>query len=59
MRGLVKNRPFDVGLTARGLAPTVRVGVIAPAPEAPKLETYLARLNQSAQPTSKQEYVLP
>lgn len=59
MRGLVNNRPFDFGLTARGLAPTVRVGVIAPAPEAPKLETYLARLNQSAQPTSKQEYLLP
>ena len=59
MRGLLNNRPFDFGLTARGLAPTVRVGVIAPAPEAPKLETYLARLNQSAQPTSKQEYLLP
>lgn len=59
MRGLVNNRPFDFGLTARGLAPTVRVGVIAPAPEAPKLESYLARLNQSAQPTSKQEYLLP
>jgi hypothetical protein len=59
MRGLVDNRPYDFGLTARGLAPTVRVGVIAPAPEAPKLETYLARLNQSAQPNSKQEYLLP
>lgn len=59
MRGLVNNRPFDFALTARGLAPSVRVGVIAPAPEAPKLETYLARLNQSAQPTSKQEYLLP
>jgi SIR2-like domain len=59
MRGLVNNRPYDFGLTARGLAPTVRVGVIAPAPNAPKLETYLARLNQSAQPNSKQEYLLP
>lgn len=59
MRGLVENRPYDFSLTARGLAPTVRVGVIAPAPEAPKLETYLARLNQSAQPNSKQEYLLP
>jgi len=59
MRGLVENRPYDFSLTARGLAPTVRVGVIAPAPEASKLETYLARLNQSAQPNSKQEYLLP
>jgi hypothetical protein len=59
MRGLLENRPYDFSLTERGFAPAVRVGVIAPAPEAPQLATYLARLHQSVQPNSKEEYLLP
>lgn len=59
MRGLLDNRPYDFGLTERGFAPAVRVGVIAPAPEAPQLAAYLARLHQSVQPNSKEEYLLP
>ena len=59
VRGLVQNRPYDFSLTQGGFAPTVRVGIVAPAPEAPKLATYLARLHESVQPNSKQEYLLP
>lgn len=59
MRGLLENRPYDFSLTERGFAPTVRVGVIAPAPEAPRLATYLSRLHQPMQPNSKEEYLLP
>jgi hypothetical protein len=59
MRGLLDNRPFDYSLTERGFAPTVRVGVVAPAPESTRLETYLARLHQPTRPNSKEEYLLP
>jgi hypothetical protein len=59
MRGLLQNRPYDFGLTERGFAPTVRVGVVAPTPEAAKLATYLARLHESVRPNSKEEYLLP
>ena len=41
------------------MPPAVRIGVIAPAPEAPQLATYLSRLHQSVQPNSKEEYLLP
>jgi NAD-dependent SIR2 family protein deacetylase len=59
VRGLLENRPYDFSLTERGFAPTVRVGIVAPVAEAPRLATYLARLHHSVQPDSKQEYLLP
>ena len=37
---------------------TVRVGVIAPTPEAPRVAAYLAQLQQSVQPNTKEEYLL-
>lgn len=59
IRGLVENRPYDHALTARGLRPDVRLGVIAPAPDGERLATFLAGLHQRFAPESKQEYLLP
>jgi hypothetical protein len=59
IRGLVENRPYDYALTARGLRPDVRLGVIAPAPDGGRLATFLAGLHQRFDPESKQEYLLP
>jgi len=52
IRGIVENRPYDYPLTARGLATSLRVGVVCPAAEAQMLRAYLHRANQSQTPSS-------
>ena len=59
IRGLVRNRPYDYALTANGLDAEVRLGVVCPHTDAPRFAGYLARLHQTIQPDSKQEYLLP
>lgn len=58
IRGLVSNRPFDFALTARGLDPDVRVGVVCPQQEAGNLAAFLAKLGQRVRANSKKGYLL-
>jgi len=41
IRGLVSNRPFDFSLTQKGLASSIRLGLVCPQTEAQRLRTYL------------------
>lgn len=59
IRGLVTNRPYDYPLTVRGLDTEIRLGVICPRVDAQSFTSYVARLHQTIQPDSKQEYLLP
>ncbi|MBA4159297.1 MAG: SIR2 family protein [Gemmatimonadetes bacterium] len=59
IRGLVQNRPYDYVLTAKGLAAEIRLGVVCPRTDVAAFGAYLARLHQTIQPDSKQEYLLP
>lgn len=59
IRGIVKNRPFDYGLTEAGLAKQISIGVICPPQDANNLNGYLGGLDRLKQPNSKAEYLLP
>lgn len=59
LRGLLSNRPWDYDLTSSGLSPKVAVAVIAPRRDSRVVQTFLATLNQSAQPGSTEaDYLL-
>lgn len=58
IRGIVQNRPYDFSLTLRGISTEVRMGVICPSSDAPRLTHYLAGLHQTRRPDSKEEYLL-
>jgi hypothetical protein len=59
IRGVVANRPYDYPLTLKGLAPSLRVGVVCPASEAPLLRSYLQKINQAHRPAdSERDYLV-
>lgn len=59
LRGLYANRPFDFSLTSQGLAPTIRMGVVCPEPEAQQLSQYLSQSGQSHQPNkTEKDYLI-
>ena len=59
IRGVVSNRPYDFALTQRGLAPSVRIGVICPHTEARKLHTYLTQAYGHHRPAqSERDYLI-
>jgi SIR2-like domain len=59
VRGVAANRPFDYPLTLRGLAPSLRIGVVCPRSESPLLRTYLQRVNQALRPSdSERDYLV-
>lgn len=59
IRGMVANRPFDYPLTLKGLAPSLRVGVICARSEAPVLRAYLQKANQGHRPAdSERDYLI-
>jgi hypothetical protein len=59
VRGMVTNRPFDYPLTLKGLAPSLRIGVICPQAEAPLLRDYLQKANQGHRPAnSERDYLV-
>ena len=56
---MVANRPFDYPLTLKGLAPSLRVGVICSRSEAPLLRAYLQKANQGHRPAdSERDYLI-
>jgi hypothetical protein len=59
LRGLASNQPFDFGLTARGLMPTVRLGVVCPKPESQMLANYIQRVNLRQTPNhTESDYLI-
>ena len=59
IKGVVNNRPYDFALTQRGLAPSVRLGVICPHIETSKLHAYLAQAHGHHRPAqSEWDYLI-
>ena len=59
IRGIVSNRPFDYPLTLKGLAASLRIGVICPRPESPLLAEYLHQASQEHRPAqSERDYLI-
>lgn len=59
VRGIVANRPFDFPLTLKGLAPSLRVGVVCPHSEALLLQRYLRNIHQGHRPAdSERDYLV-
>ncbi|MDE0682831.1 MAG: SIR2 family protein, partial [Candidatus Poribacteria bacterium] len=59
IRGIVSNRPFDYPLTLKGLAASLRIGVICPRPESPLLAEYLYQASQEHRPEqSERDYLI-
>ncbi len=59
IKGVVNNRPYDFALTQRGLAPSVRLGVICPHIETSKLHAYLAQAHGRHRPAqNEQDYLI-
>lgn len=54
IRGIVSNQPFDYPLTQRGLAPSVRLGIICPRTETQMLRSYLHKAQQTHKPSQKE-----
>jgi len=50
VRGIASNRPYDFPLTLKGLAPSLRIGVICPQAETRTLSAYLQNAGQRYQP---------
>lgn len=59
VRGIVENRPFDYPLTLKGLAPSLRVGVVCPQSETTLLSAYLQKAHQGHSPAnSERDYLV-
>jgi hypothetical protein len=59
VRGLLQNRPYDFALTARGIATSLRIGVICPGREAGDLRKYLQQGNTKQAPAqSERDYLV-
>ena len=59
IRGILNNRPYDFALTATGVSPTLRVGVVCPQAEASILHRYLASIERIIKPGEKErDYLL-
>ena len=59
IRGLVSNRPFDFPLTSHGLLSSIKLAVVCPQKEAPKLASYLAKAQMTHRPSpSETDYLL-
>ena len=59
VRGLLQNRPYDIDLTTKGLAGTIRVGVVCPSQDRKVVATYLQLLNRPLDPSKKEDDYLP
>jgi hypothetical protein len=55
VRGLLTNRPYDYPLTARGLVPSIRVGVICAQSETKALVAYLESAQKQHKPAQSEE----
>lgn len=59
VRGLAASRPFDYPLTLKGLAPSLRIGVICPHSETSLVRGYLQKAYQAHRPAdSERDYLV-
>jgi len=59
IRGILQNRPFDFGLTQKGLASSIRLGIVCPNQEARRFRTYLDNALRKQQPLrANPEYLI-
>ena len=59
IRGTLRNRPYDYPITARGLSPSLRVGVVCPAAENEMLDCYLRGIHGTHGPNqTERDYLL-
>lgn len=59
VRGLLENRPYDYSLTSRGIATSLRIGVICAASESQTLRKYLQQGNTKLSPAqSERDYLV-
>jgi hypothetical protein len=59
IRGVMANRPFDYPLTHKGLAPSLRVGIVCPSSEIQTLIAYLQNANHGLRPTTpERDYLI-
>lgn len=59
VRGLAANRPFDFPLTLKGFSPTLKIGVICPRTETPRMRGYLQQVNQLHRPSdTERDYLV-
>ena len=59
IRGILKNRPYDFALTATGISPALRVGVVCPQHEAAGLHRYLGSIESTIRPRERErDYLL-
>jgi hypothetical protein len=59
IRGMSQNRPYDFSLTQRGLAPSVRLGVVSPLQDAQALRAYLQSARDRHEPgKTERDYLL-
>ena len=58
IRGILSNRPYDYSLTLKGLAPSLRIGVICPRSESTVFARYLEKVRQQHRPAqSERDYL--
>ena len=59
IRGVLNNRPYDFSLTDRGIAPSVRLGVVCPKRDSARLATFLRSSQRSFSPLrTERDYLL-
>jgi len=59
IRGMVANRPYDYPLTLKGLAPSLRIGVVCPQTESRLFHSYLQKANQTHRPSdTERDYLV-
>ncbi|MEW8411145.1 MAG: SIR2 family protein [Candidatus Thiodiazotropha sp.] len=59
VRGVANNRPYDYPLTLKGLAPSLRIGIVCARSEVPRLRSYLHKAGQRHQPSkSERDYLV-
>ena len=58
IRGILSNRPYDYSLTLKGLAPSLRIGVVCPRSESTVFARYLEKVRQQHRPAkSERDYL--
>lgn len=59
VRGVANNRPYDYPLTLKGLAPSLRIGIVCARSETTRLRSYLHKASQHHQPAkSERDYLV-
>ena len=59
VRGVANNRPYDYPLTLKGLASSLRIGIVCARSEAPRLRAYIQKASERHQPAkTERDYLV-